>query len=955
MAITEKLQILISADGRAAQQEFNKVGRTAELAIGKTDDKLKKLSGQMVSFGATTLAAGGVAAVGLYKLADAAGDLSESQNKANVVLGKEAAKSLEKYADGAATAAGISKRAATDAASTFAIFGKSAGLQGQGLADFSVELTQLAGDLASFSNTSPEEAITAIGAALRGESEPIRRYGVLLDDATLKAEALSQGIYDGTGTLTQQQRVLAAQAQILKQTTDAQGDFARTSDGLANQQRILAAEFENTKASIGEALLPAFQSLVGGLSDVASGFNGLPDGAKKAIGGVAGIGTAATVAVGGVSLLVGGGLRAVDAFKDLGSRLRGADGNLTTMGRTATTVGGILGAAGLAFAAYQVADALNEATKNTVGFDTALKDLKSASSGIDLDKAIADGAGATAGKVDDLSDAFYRLTTAGKNVGKVDIGDYSVQIDDLTRYLDRLYKEDPQQLERVLDRLGNIEDLRPKGLGVEATAEFDNLANRVKDYQENIDAASKSSKTGFENFRGGIDRWRVSVDAAGDTADDFSTSLDQMTKLTKLSSDMFDLAGDRADNFMSRVGDTSMLDNLITSQLDLRQASTELADGLSALQGVSIGTFALGATQVSDEAAAALGDVAGAASAAQQQIADMLQFYGADAAVQKADSLRTGFTDMFEAAGLTERQVTDLLDSMGLLPEQIDTAITLSGTDEAIAKLNLLRDYYTNADGTSGIPAEVETQVSLAIAEGRFVDAANLISIWVQDQEDGSIENPLLIALGLGDTKPASDDVDSWKSDEEGKPPAQLPIGVDDTVARKGAAALFFDIGRLNPKMTVDVLPRYDNGLIRLLNGYTPPTGFVPFGGVKGGGSDGNPATPYATGGYVTGKGTGTSDDIPARLSNGEFVMKAAAVDKIGVPTLNAMNAGMQPTSSLGNDKGQAALLDALRQLAANMPDSGDQIVVHGAVDPIATAEEIVRTKRANKYLAGRS
>ena len=237
MALTEKLQILITADGRAAQAEFNKVGKSAEQSLGKTDDRLQQLSGQMVAFGATTLVAGGVAAAGLYKLASAAGDLEESQNKANVVLGKEGANALEEYATGAAKAAGISKRAAIDAGSTFAVFGKSAGLSGQGLADFSVDLTQLAGDLASFSNTTTDEAIVAIGAALRGESEPIRQYGVLLDDATLKAEALEMGISSGTGALSQQQRVLAAQSQILKQTTDAQGDFGRTSDSLANQQR----------------------------------------------------------------------------------------------------------------------------------------------------------------------------------------------------------------------------------------------------------------------------------------------------------------------------------------------------------------------------------------------------------------------------------------------------------------------------------------------------------------------------------------------------------------------------------------------------------------------------------------------------------------------------------------------------------------------------------------------
>jgi hypothetical protein len=105
--------------------------------------------------------------------------------------------------------------------------------------------------MASFNNSSPQEAIEAIGAGLRGEAEPLRRFGVLLDDATLKARALEEGIWDGEGALTGQERALAASAEIMAQTTDQQGDFARTSGGLANQTKILQAQFANLQNEIG--------------------------------------------------------------------------------------------------------------------------------------------------------------------------------------------------------------------------------------------------------------------------------------------------------------------------------------------------------------------------------------------------------------------------------------------------------------------------------------------------------------------------------------------------------------------------------------------------------------------------------------------------------------------------------------------------------------------------------
>ena len=184
----------------------------------------------------------------------AASDFQEATSKVNVVFGR-ASKSVKDFANDAARNLGQSKQAVLDAAGTFGTFGKAAGLAGDDLSTFTTDFVTLSTDLASFNNTSPEEAVLAIGAALRGESEPLRRYGVLLNDAVLKQEAMTLGIYDGKGALTSQQKVLAAQAAIYKQTNDAQGDFMRTSDGLANSQRTLKAVLEDAKVAIGQAFL----------------------------------------------------------------------------------------------------------------------------------------------------------------------------------------------------------------------------------------------------------------------------------------------------------------------------------------------------------------------------------------------------------------------------------------------------------------------------------------------------------------------------------------------------------------------------------------------------------------------------------------------------------------------------------------------------------------------------
>lgn len=232
--------------------------------LDKADNETRSFSDKL----GTALKAGAVAFAGLATAAGAfalkigkdaigaASDFSEEVSKARVIFG-DASKDIEKFAETAADSLGQSKKQAVNAASTFATLGKAAGLTGKDLSKFSIGFVKLASDLASFNNTSPEDAIQAIGAALRGEAEPIRRYGILLNDATLKNEALALGLIKTTKeALSPANKVLAAQQAIYKQTSDAQGDFARTSDGLANSQRQLAANIEDVKIQLGEVLLP---------------------------------------------------------------------------------------------------------------------------------------------------------------------------------------------------------------------------------------------------------------------------------------------------------------------------------------------------------------------------------------------------------------------------------------------------------------------------------------------------------------------------------------------------------------------------------------------------------------------------------------------------------------------------------------------------------------------------
>lgn len=258
------------AELKQVATEGKKTGATLEKSTKDAGGGFMKLKDQLLSLGATMGVVFGAQEVArfAYDAIQSASDMGETLSKVGVIFG-DTAGDIEAWADTAADRLGQTKQQALDAAATFAIFGKSAGLSGSDLSGFSVQMTELASDLASFNNTSPEQAIAALGAALRGESEPIKAFGVLLDEATLKQVAFTNKITGNIkDALTPQQKVLAAHKAILAQTTVQQGDFARTMDSTSNVQKRLTASISEVQRELGEALLPAFSAVVNGAKDV---------------------------------------------------------------------------------------------------------------------------------------------------------------------------------------------------------------------------------------------------------------------------------------------------------------------------------------------------------------------------------------------------------------------------------------------------------------------------------------------------------------------------------------------------------------------------------------------------------------------------------------------------------------------------------------------------------------
>lgn len=192
---------------------------------------------------------------------EAASDLEESTSKAQVVFG-EFFDEIEDFAQTGPQALGLANAAALEMTGTFGNLFVALGLSQQAAAELAPEIVQLGADLASFNNIEVGEALEKLRAGLVGEAEPLRTLGVNLTAASTAAKAVELGLAASTTEVSEAAKVQARYALILEQTVTAQGDFARTADGIANTQRTLAAEFENLRASVGEALLPAFAALL---------------------------------------------------------------------------------------------------------------------------------------------------------------------------------------------------------------------------------------------------------------------------------------------------------------------------------------------------------------------------------------------------------------------------------------------------------------------------------------------------------------------------------------------------------------------------------------------------------------------------------------------------------------------------------------------------------------------
>jgi hypothetical protein len=215
---------------------------------------------------------GGVMAIGLGlgKAVDGASHLAESLSKVDAIFGASSG-IVKGQADDLAARFGLVKKEVLDTNSSLAGLGSGlGGMRGDKLAGFTSQFTQLAADMSSFHDISMEDAATRLAGGLRGELEPLSKFGILLSADAVEAKALAMGLVKSSKEMTTSAKFAARMQLALEGTKDAQGDLERTAGGFANQSRKLWGGIQNALADFGTAISPISLTFIRGLNGMAA-------------------------------------------------------------------------------------------------------------------------------------------------------------------------------------------------------------------------------------------------------------------------------------------------------------------------------------------------------------------------------------------------------------------------------------------------------------------------------------------------------------------------------------------------------------------------------------------------------------------------------------------------------------------------------------------------------------
>jgi len=281
--MAREVKVAVVGDARQLQKELQKAER-AVAGFGKNaKDSSEKLKSVFI---------GGAVAFGAKQIIDSASQLEAAVGGTAAVF-TTASGEIDKFAKAAAETAGLSEKAARDLTSKLGASLQGAGMDAKEAAKQALFLTQTGADLAATLGGSTEEAVSALGGALRGEFDPLERFGIALKASDINAKAVAMGLADSEASVSAYAKQQATLTLLTEKSAFAQGTFAKEATTAEGAAKIAGAQLQNTSADIGKSFLPIYTKAAEIVGTLAKAFGALPDSVQVgvlAVGGAAVIG-----------------------------------------------------------------------------------------------------------------------------------------------------------------------------------------------------------------------------------------------------------------------------------------------------------------------------------------------------------------------------------------------------------------------------------------------------------------------------------------------------------------------------------------------------------------------------------------------------------------------------------------------------------------------------------------
>lgn len=317
-----------------AGDSVGRIGLDLEVNQKQFEEQMRGIQGAAVKAGKALAAAFAVEKIVNFgaKCIELGSDLAEVQNVVDVTFPRMS-KQVDQFAQAAAASFGLSETMAKKFTGTFGSMAKAFGLSEKAAYDMSTTLTGLAGDVASFYNISQDLAYTKLKSVFSGETESLKDLGIVMTQTALDAYALSNGFGKTTAQMSEAEKVMLRYRFVQDQLSGAAGDFSRTSDGWANQVRLLQLQFQSLQATIGQGLIAALNpvirainALIGKLLSAANAFKAF----MGLLGGGSGKGAGAKALTAGTDAVAKSADNASGALGKTGSAAKKAAKDIKT-------------------------------------------------------------------------------------------------------------------------------------------------------------------------------------------------------------------------------------------------------------------------------------------------------------------------------------------------------------------------------------------------------------------------------------------------------------------------------------------------------------------------------------------------------------------------------------------------------------------------------------------------